>query len=91
VPAKSDIEIYMAAEFAAIEQIIVRLLAHMAIQAQQQGLDHDKYLSLVLDASSRDMDLVDFWDIPQEQKETVRERAKARLALLITDASARKT
>lgn len=86
---KSELEIYVAAEFAAIEQLLTRMLAHMAIQADRQGLDHDAYLSGIMEASLRDLDLVDFWDIPNEQKEATLERCKARLTAIVTAASAR--
>lgn len=86
---KSDLEVYVASEFAATQQLLTRMLAHMAILAKHMGMEHDAYLSMILEASMRDLDLVDFWDVPEAQKETVREKAKARLAELITGASAR--
>lgn len=86
---KSELELYVASELAATQQLMVRMLTHMAIQAKHMGMEHDAYLSMVLEASTRDLDLVDFWDVPEAQKDVVREKAKARLAELITGASAR--
>lgn len=86
---KSEFELYVASELAATQQLIVRMLTHMAFQAKHMGMEHDRYLSSILEACTRDLDLVDFWDVPEAQKEIIREKAKARLAEIITSASAR--
>lgn len=87
--AGSGFEIHTIAKLAATEQLLVRVLAHLAINMKHKGMDHDEFLSGLLDATSDDLDLMTFPDLSDEEADTVREIAKERLAEIFTGASAR--
>lgn len=76
---KSDQEIYIQSEFAATQQMLITTMTavvHLTKAVAQ--MERQELLQPLMEGGLKSLDLVDFWDVPEEQKELVREKAKAR-------------
>lgn len=82
---KSELEIYLQAEFAATQQLLVGTLSTVLKLVERSGSNREAVLTAHLEAGLTAIDGIDFWDIPQEQKDSVTELAKARYTALVSN------
>lgn len=74
----------LIAELAALNTAVMRALSALAALAEDGGVPRKLYLERILESGIRDIAKTHFWSIPEDRREAVVEKARARFTDIIS-------